>query len=200
VILAVASVVAAFGTGHQLLRRIVRESLPVLLLAGAVDVVAGLTIQQRIDSFLTFPALLVLIPPFLEDTGALGAILASRLSSKLHLGVIDPTAAPQRPARDDFVLIALLSVPVFVLVALSADLASTVFQRASPGAVRMVEVAVLGGLLATAVAMLVAYYGSIVAFRLGLDPDNHSVPLLTSTLDLVGAISLILAVHAVGIA
>jgi mgtE-like transporter len=200
VILAVASIVAAFRTGHQLLRRIVRESLPVLIVAGAVDVVAGLTIQQRIDSFLTFPALLVLIPPFLEDTGALGAILASRLSSKLHLGVIEPTAAPQRPARDDCLLIAFLAVPVFVLVALSADLASIVFHRASPGAMRMVEVSVLGGFLATAVAMLVAYYGSIVAFRLGLDPDNHGIPLLTSTLDLVGAISLILAVHLVGIA
>jgi mgtE-like transporter len=199
-ILAVASVVAAFGTGHQLLRRIVRESLPVLMVAGAVDVVAGLTIQQRIDSFLTFPALLVLIPPFLEDTGALGAILASRLASKLHLGIIEPTAAPQRPARDDCALIVLLSVPVFVLVALSADLASVLFSRASPGALRMVEVSLLGGLLATAVAMLVAYYGSIAAFRLGLDPDNHGIPLLTSTLDLVGAISLILAVHVVGIA
>jgi mgtE-like transporter len=64
----------------------------------------------------------------------------------------------------------------------------------------MVEVSLLGGLLATAVAMLVAYYGSIAAFRLGLDPDNHGIPLLTSTLDLVGAISLILAVHVVGIA
>jgi mgtE-like transporter len=199
-ILAIASVVAAFGTGHQLLRRIVRESLPVLLVAGAVDVVAGLTIEQRIESFLTFPALLVLIPPFLEDTGALGAILASRLSSKLHLGVIEPTAAPQRPARDDFALIAFLSVPVFVLVALSADLASTVFDRAGPGAVRMVEVSLLGGFLATSVAMLVAYYGSIVAFRLGLDPDNHGIPLLTSTMDLVGAIALILAVQVVGIA
>jgi len=62
-----------------------------------------------------------------------------------------------------------------------------------------VEVSLLGGSLATAVAMLVAYYGSIVAFRLGLDPDNHGVPLLTSTMDLVGAISLILAVHVVGI-
>lgn len=199
-VLAVVSVVVAFSTTHQLFRRIVRESLPVLVVAGAVDVVAGLTIEQRLESFLTFPALLVLIPPFLEDTGALGAILASRLSSKLHLGVIEPAATPQRPARDDFALIAFFAVPVFVLVALSAEVASIVFDRASPGPLRMVEISVLGGFLATGVAMLVAYYGSIAAFRLGLDPDNHGVPLLTSTMDLVGAVALILAVYAVGIA
>jgi mgtE-like transporter len=199
VVVAVVSVVGTLRTGHQLLRRIVRESLPVLLIAGMVDVIAGLTIEHRIESFLAFPALLVLIPPFLEDTGALGGILASRLASKLHLGIIEPTATPQRPARDDFALIAFFAMPVFVLVALSANLASIVFNRASPGALRMVEVSLLGGFLATAVAMVVAYYGSIAAFRLGLDPDNHGIPLLTSTMDLVGAITLILAVYIVGI-
>jgi mgtE-like transporter len=199
-VLALASVIAARRSGRQLMRRIVRESLPVLLIAGVVDVVAGLTIERRLESFLAFPALLVLIPPFLEDTGALGGILASRLSSKLHLGVIEPTAAPSRAARDDFVLIALLAVPVFVLLALSADLVAVLFDRASPGPLRMIEVTAIGGLLATGVAVLVAYYGSVAAFRLGLDPDNHGVPLLTSTMDLAGAICLILAVHLVGIA
>jgi mgtE-like transporter len=200
VVVAVASMVATLRTGHQLLRRIVRESFPVLLIAGLVDVIAGLTIEHRLESFLAFPALLVLVPPFLEDTGALGGILASRLASKLHLGIIEPTAAPQRPARDDFLLIAFFALPVFVLVALSADLAALVFNQASPGALRMVEVSLLGGFLATSVAIVVAYYGSIAAFRLGLDPDNHGIPLLTSTMDLVGAVTLILAVYIVGIA
>jgi mgtE-like transporter len=197
VVLAVVAVVAAFRTSHELVRGIVRESLPVLVLAGLVDVVAGLTIEQRLESFLAFPALLVLIPPFLEDTGALGGILASRLSSKLHLGLVEPTATPSRPARDDFALIAFFAVPVFVLVALSAEVASVVFDRASPGPLRMLEITLLGGFLSTIVAMLVAYYGSIAAYRLGLDPDNHGIPLLTSTMDLVGAICLILAVVAV---
>jgi mgtE-like transporter len=200
VVVAIASLAATLRSGHQLLRRIVRESLPVLVVAGLVDVIAGLTIEHRLESFLAFPALLVLIPPFLEDTGALGGILASRLASKLHLGIIEPTATPQRPARDDFVLVAFFALPVFVLVALSADLASVVFNRASPGALRMVEISLLGGFLATSVAMIVAYYGSIAAFRLGLDPDNHGIPLLTSTMDLVGAVTLILAVYIVGIA
>ena len=204
-VLAVASVVAAFGAGQELLRRIVRESLPVLLVAGAVDDrhwqveltppdLLSAELMTRIEQGEPDVLCIVALPP-----GGLGAILASRLSSKLHLGVIAPTAAPPRPACDDFALVAFLALPVFVLVALSADLAATVFDRAGPGAVRMVEVSLLGGSLATAVAMLVAYYGSIVAFRLGLDPDNHGVPLLTSTMDLVGAISLILAVHVVGI-
>jgi mgtE-like transporter len=199
---AVGVVVAVMGvrSGLPVLRRIVRESLPVLVVAGAVDIVAGLTIEKRLESFTAFPALLVLIPPFLEDAGALGGILSSRLSSKLHLGLIAPSSVPQRAARRDFFLIALFAVPVFSLVALSADVAAIAFGLASPGPARMLAVALLGGAMVTAMAIGVAYYGAIGAYRFGLDPDNHGIPLVTSSMDLVGAISLILAIVVVGLA
>jgi mgtE-like transporter len=161
--------------------------------------VAGLTIEKRLESFLAFPALLVLIPPFLEDTGALGGIVASRLSSKLHLGVIEPTATPGRAARYDFTLAFIFAVPVFVLLAISADIAASVSNLASPGVVKMIEVTLLGGLVATCFAVVLAYYGSIAAYRLGLDPDNHGIPMITSSMDLIGAVSLILALVVVGV-
>jgi mgtE-like transporter len=172
----------------------------VLLVAGVIDIVAGLTIQGRLEDFVKYGALLVLIPPFLEDTGALGSVLSSRLSTKLHLGIIEPIARPQRAARDDFAIIALLAIPVFSLVAISADIASAVFGMTSPGVLNMIAVSLLGGGMATMMAMLIAYYGAIVTYRLGLDPDNYGVPLLTSSMDLVGVMSLILAITLVRIA
>jgi mgtE-like transporter len=198
--LAILSLVMVWRSGHELLRRIVRESLPVLIVAGAVDIVAGLTIEHRLDSFLAYPALLVLVPPFLEDTGALGGVLSARLATKLHLGIIEPTAKPQRAARDDFAIIGLLAVPVFVLLALSADLVALLFGYASPGVWQMIAISLLGGVMATTVAVAVAYYGGVATYRLGLDPDTYGVPLLTSTMDLVGALSLILAIIVVGVA
>ncbi len=194
VIAAAVALVLAWRAEHAVLRRIVRESVPVLLVASAIDIAAGVTIEQQLDHLIAYPALLVLVPPFLEDTGALGGVLSSRLSSKLHLGIIEPTARPQRAARIDFALILLLAVPVFVLLAVSADIVAWAFGMASPGPLRMVAIALGGGLVSTFVAMVVAYYGAIVTVRLGLDPDNHGVPLLTSTLDLVGALSLIGAI------
>ena len=195
-----AGVAALRARGLPLARRIVRESLPVLCVAGLVDVIAGLTIEKRLESFLVYPALLVLIPPFLEDSGALGGVLTARLSSKLHLGVVAPTAVPTRAARRDFVLIAALAVPVFTLLALSADFVALVFDLASPGPLRMLAVTLLGGLVATAFAIVIGYYGSIAAYRFGLDPDNHGIPLVTSSMDLIGAFALMLAIVVVGIA
>ena len=191
--------VAAFRAGLPVVSAILRESLPVLLVAGLIDVVAGLTIEKRLQSFLAFPALLVLVPPFLEDTGALGGILSSRLASKLHLGTIDPVGIPQRAARNDFFLTFLYAVPVFTLVAVSADVAASVAGLASPGLARMVGISLLGGFMATGIAVAIAYYGAIAAVRLGLDPDNHGIPLITSSMDLVGAFALILAIVLIGL-
>jgi mgtE-like transporter len=188
------ALVAALRSRRDLLRQVVRESLPVLIAAGTIDVVAGLTIEKRLESFLAFPALLVLVPPFLEDSGALGGILSSRLASKLHLGVIDPVAVPQHRARADFVLTFLFAVPVFVLVAVSSDVAASVSGLAGPGTLQMIAISLIGGFVATVFAVLVAYYGAIATFRLGLDPDNHGIPLVTSSMDLLGAFALVLAI------
>ena len=197
--LSVAALVAAFRSGLPIALRILRESVPVLLVCGLIDVVAGLTIEKRLESFLAFPALLVLVPPFLEDTGALGGILAARLASKLHLGTIEPSNVPPRVARDDFALTFVFAVPVFTLVAVSANVAANVAGLASPGLLKMVAISLIGGFMATVVAIGIVYYGAIATYRLGLDPDNHGIPLITSSMDLVGAFALILAIVLVGV-
>jgi len=55
-------------------------------------------------------------------------------------------------------------------------------------------VSLVGGLLATTACLAITYYGAIAAYRLGLDPDNHGIPLVTSSMDLIGAIALIFAI------
>ena len=197
--LSVAALVAALRSRLAMLHRILRESVPVLCLAGAVDVLAGLTIEKRLESFLVYPGLLVLIPPFLEDTGALGGILSSRLATKLHLGVVAPSNVPQRAARADFWMTVLYALPVFVLVALSSEVAATVVGLQTPGAWTMLWISLIGGFIATFFVIGIAYYGAIVTFRLGLDPDIHGIPMITSSMDLVGAFALILAIVLVGV-
>jgi len=182
-----------------ILRSIVRESVPILAIAGTVDVIAGITVQKRIESFLLYPALLVLVPPFLEDAGALGGILSSRIATKLHLGTVELSRAPWRAAAEDIVLVSVYAVPVFFLLGVSADVVSAVFDLASPGSLQMIAVSMLAGVFATTAAVAVGYYGAVATYRLGLDPDNHGIPIVTSSLDFLGAVSLILAIVILGL-
>jgi mgtE-like transporter len=193
------ALVAAVRARQPILRRIVRESLPVLALAGTIDIVAGLTIEKRFASFLVYPALLVLVPPFLEDSGALGAILGARVSTKLHLGILEPARWRLRAVVDDMLLVYLYAVPVFLLLGVSADIASAIVGLESPGGFEMIGVSMFAGAIATTFAVLVGFYGAVASFRLGLDPDNHAIPIVTSSLDLLGALALILAIVTLGL-
>lgn len=180
-------------------RRVVRGSLAVLIVAGLVDVVAGLTIENRLESFLIYPGLLVLIPPFLEDAGALGGILSARLSSKLHLGSIPPQAIPSRQSWEDILLTYILGVPVFFFVGLSGTIVSHAVGLATPGLLPMISLTMLAGAIATTGAIFVAYYSAMISFRHGLDPDNYGIPVVTSSMDLIGAGALILSMVWLGI-
>ncbi len=182
-----------------ILRSIVRESVPVLAIAGMVDVIAGITIEKRIESFLVYPALLVLVPSFLEDAGALGGILSARIATKLHLGTIDLLRSPWRAAAEDVLLVFAYAVPTFLLLGVSADIVAALFDLTSPGALEMIGVSLLAGVFATTAAVLVGYYGAVATYRLGLDPDNHGIPIVTSSLDFLGAVSLILAIVILGL-
>jgi mgtE-like transporter len=194
-----AAVLAFRARGLQVLRRIVIESLPVLALAGAVDVLAGMTIERRFQSFLTYPALLILVPPFLEDSGSLGAILSARVSTKLHLGTLGEGRARLSAAAEDVLLVFAFAVPVFVFLGLSSSVAAHVVGAATPGFARMLGVTLIAGFLATAAAVVVGFYSAVATYRFGLDPDNHGIPLVTSSLDLLGALSLILAIVVLGL-
>jgi mgtE-like transporter len=194
----VIALVAGLSSRLALTRRIVRESVIVVVGAGVLSLVAGHTLEQRLDSLAELPALLALVPPFLAAAGAIGGILSSRLTSKLHLGLLTPTSVPGRSARSDVVLAYVIGFPVFVCASLIADVAAALVDLASPGAVDMAIVALFGGFLATTFAIAIAYYGAVVSYRLGIDPDNVGIPLVTSSLDLIGSICFILAVVVVG--
>jgi mgtE-like transporter len=191
---AVVATAAALRWGSVQLRRILREAMVVVVLGGLLSLFAGVALEGQLDSLVSYPALLALVPPFLASAGAIGGMLSSRLTTKLHLGVIGSTTWPGSGARADIALAYLLAVPVFALASLVADLAAVVIDLPSPGAWPMLGVALLGGLLATTMAVAVAYWGAIASYRLGLDPDNIGIPLVTSSIDLVGSFSFIFAV------
>jgi mgtE-like transporter len=187
-------------SGRPGLKTIVRESAPVLFIGIVLDLIAGVTVERQLESFGEFPALLVLLPAFLAVGGALGGTLSSRLASQLHLGTIVPARFPDALARVEIAATLALALPVFGLCGLLADGFAATADLASPGAGWLMAASLLGGLAATFMACGIAYYSTIASVRAGLDPDSYGIPLVTSTLDLLGAFALILSVAVLGFA
>lgn len=198
--LCAAAVVGAILTKATIARRIIGESVLTLALAGSVDIVAGAVVEHRAAGiFRPLPALLVMLPAFLENAGALGGIVSSRLASKLHLGAISPRAWPERLAALDISLAAPWSLLNFGATGLTAHFVTVALGEHSPGAWQMVSIALVAGLMATAGAAVVAYAAAIATYRFDLDPDNHGIAAVTSSMDLIGALCLIGAVSILGV-
>ncbi len=192
--------VAAWRTPLGEVRRIVRQSVPVLAVAGVLDLLAGVTVEKRLDDLLANEAVLVLLPAFLGTAGALGGILSSRLSTHFHLGLDDATPLPSRSSLREARSVGLIAAPVFALCAVLAQWASVATGQTTPGLGDLLLVILLAGAVATLLVILVAYYTTMAAFRFGLDPDTYGIPMVLSVLDLAGAFTLILALLAVGVA
>jgi mgtE-like transporter len=207
--LGAALVVAAVATGFfglrfgaDNLKRILAESFPILAMTGTVTILVGVALQDREEQFTTLLALSILLPAFLQEGGALGGILSSRLSSKVHLGLIEPRGIPQFAAFRDFTLTYIFAAGVYVFVGAASHLIAVVLfpPGASPGLLVMIGISALAGLMATTTAVLAAYYGSTVSYRLGLDPDTYGIPIITAAVDLLGFMSLIIALIVFGLA
>jgi mgtE-like transporter len=187
-------------TDLRLARRVYFEMIAVVLLTPLLDILAGTILEPRLGRFVEFPALLVLVPPFVALAGSLGGILSSRLSSKLQLGVLTPRGRPEGPAAVDAGLVLGFSVVTFAFIGVLGLVYAQVSGTASPGIGVLVGGTLLAGLLCMIVAVPCAYYVAIVTTRFGLDPDNHSVPVITSVLDLAGILAFLLVLSLLGIA
>ncbi|MFA5891463.1 MAG: magnesium transporter [Actinomycetota bacterium] len=188
--LSIWALVALIRTDLPIARRILRESVVVLALAGIFDLLAGTLVEGMRGHLLALPALVVLIPPFLEDAGSLGSIVSARLASKLHMGAIRPRLIPDRLAFLDITLAAPFAMSVFTLLGVSAHVVARIMGLPSPGLLLMVALSLVAGYMTTIGAAVVAYAVAVATFRFGLDPDNHGVPIVTSSIDLVGMLSL----------
>lgn len=196
---ALAAVVAGIRHPGELTRRIARESLPVLAYAAIVDIAAGAILEVQVESLLANAALLVLIPPFIANCGSLGGILAARLGSELHLGLITPRRLPEKRAGLEGSLTVLFSVAAFTGVGLIAHVAAVLAGLDSPGLWTMVGIALGGGMLAFLLLFAVAYYAATATYRFGLDPDNHGIPIVTATMDFFGVLCLVASMAVFGV-
>jgi len=197
---AVYAAIRSYTVADRVIRRIVLEMTAVILLTPILDVLAGTLLRARQDELVLVPVLLALIPPFVSQAGALGGIFASRTTSKLQIGVITARGLPETPALVDASIVFGLAVTVFLLVGVVAfGLGEATGLPGMPGFGTLVGGTALAGLIVTPVTLGASYYLAIGTYRFGLDPDNQSVPIITSVMDLAGIAVVLFVMTSLGV-
>ena len=192
--------IRSYTVADRVIRRIVVEMTAVILLTPILDILAGSLLRARQEELVAVPVLLALIPPFVSQAGALGGIFTSRTASKLQIGVITARGLPEYPALVDASIVSALSIAVFAMVgAVAYVLGAATDLVGMPSFPTLVAGTFLAGLIVTPITLVAGYYLAIGTFRFGLDPDDQSVPIITSLMDLAGVAVVLFVMTSLGV-
>ena len=172
------------------IRSIFRESLMLLPLLAFLGIIAGAVYSTEAEQLTTSAALLILIPPFMGVCGSIGGIMSSRLATGLHMGTISPTYLPGRDSLPYFSLTFLYAVVLLPFLGFTVHIAAGVFGMGSPGALLLVGISMSAGVAVMALTSAIAYLVASLSFLHDLDPDSFGIPIITTTIDVIGALVL----------
>jgi mgtE-like transporter len=173
-------------------KRILIQSTPVLLMCLVLDIFAGLAIEGRKESLVDLTVLLILMPAFLNEGNALSGMLTSRLSSMLHLGTLRADRFPGREADENFAVTYILAAATFAFIGVIASIATLlIYGELGMEFWQIMLIVLFAGMVTTTILNFLSYYVAIAAVKFNLDPDDHSIPITSSSMDLISAIVLI---------
>ena len=172
-------------------KTILSQSSPVLLLCSFLGCSAGGILNGAVETLLTNPSLLTLIPLFSGACGSLISILGARLSSGLHSGLVEPLSRPEGEALHNFGICFILAIVIFPFIAILAETSSIIFGVAGVGFDKIIPISTLSGLILVTIMVFLVYYISTISYNHNLDPDNIVIPISTSVTDSISSLILI---------
>lgn len=169
-------------------RTMVTTMVPLLAALSILQMVSGSVLEAYEEVLLANPSLLILVPVQIGTAGNLGSIMCSRLSTQLHLGTLQLTL-DNPDIRANVGAVLGLGLTVFVLVGIAA----WAIAQSLGGTLRFTEVMTIslvsGGLLS--VFVVVCSLSAVwTSYRLGYNPDDTTIPVVTNVCDITGVLIL----------
>ncbi len=159
-------------------RRIFMEVLGVVGALALLSSVSGVVLESYSELIYKSIIFSVMYPAILDSTGNLGSIIGTKTSTRIHLGEIDKVFN-----RRIFIEILVYTLVGFIIGFLANLIAIGVVKLALGYKVGLITPFILLYPLLVFMAMGVAYFLAIIFDRIGLDPDNATVPTITTLAD-----------------
>ncbi|ABN07191.1 MgtE integral membrane region [Methanocorpusculum labreanum Z] len=183
--------ILSMHSATKTMKDVLREGLPLLVPLCLLGIAAGVLYTNELEKLIAAAAVLILISPFMNGCGSIGGILTSRIGTEMHMGLVDAKVFPQILVWKHFFENYLYALLILPLMGLVSHYAAVLFGITTPGLVPMILLSLCAGMIVITVMNLLGYFTAVLTYRLGYDPDNFGVPVVTSSIDLVGATALI---------
>lgn len=167
-------------------RRITLESLPLLLSVALLSILSGQVLQGHEALIISLPVFLLVVPAFVNQSGDIAAVLAARITTELYTGSSERTILKSDNLWGSIIGLLLSSSIGFTFLAvLSGSVAALLGYNSLPLGT-LWTITLLAGVTTILSVMVVGLIVALATFRWGLDPDNFSAPVVTTTSDVIG--------------
>ena len=171
----------SWDAGH-----IVRTMFPLLIVLSVIVLWAGISLNDADALLDQYGLLAIMVPAMIGMGGNLGSILSARLTTRLHLGTttFDPT---DRVLWANVAGVFALAATVFATLAVGVWL---IGQVVGTGLTlwELVVISLGSGLAIAAVAVVASVVATYGSYRLGVDPDDTTIPIVTNVVDVFGMV------------
>ncbi len=173
---------------------IYREALPILVIALAGGLFAGIVLEEMIESIQRFPGLFVMIPVFLATRGNVYGALGGRISSGLHQGLIPPRFERNERLTNAVLASLINGIGISIVIGVITWVGLLILGWDVAALYELVGIMLIAGVL-TSVVLIAGLLALIFAgYRYGYDPDNLVGPIVTTLGDIFGMLFMLFAV------
>lgn len=182
-----------------LFSRIIKESIPALVVAAILGLIAGAAMQFNFEIWTALPIFLMLVPPLNDLGNDLSCIVSSRISTLLALGIIEPSLKMNEALKENIISISIVG---FVASIYLGIINHTIAESAGVKTISIwsfMAICVIAIVLLTLMVTFISIGVAFVSWRRGLDPDNITIPICTSISDVLGIFCLLIAINVMSI-
>src|SRR5687767_1627583 len=176
------------------------QALVALLVSALAGLLAGLTLGSITGTLEALPGLLVLVPAAIGMRGNIFGALGSRLGTAIHAGTFRLSRRRDTLVGQNILASSVLTLAISLALAVLAKAVSVGFGlHGTISIADFVVISVVGGVLSSAVVLVITLAIAAGAARYDWDLDSVAAPLVTAAGDLVTLPSLFLATYLVGL-
>ncbi|TKR25911.1 magnesium transporter [Natronomonas salsuginis] len=167
-------------------RTIVSNMFPLLVVLCTIVLWAGITLEEAEQLLNDYGLLAVMVPTMVGAGGNLGTILSSRLTTRLHLGTTDLDLR-DRILWANVAAVLALAATIFTALAVGAWVIGRVID--APLALsELLTISLASGMSVATLAVLFSFATTYGSYRLGIDPDDTTIPVVTNVVDVFGMV------------
>ena len=176
-------------------KRIIKESALIVIVSALIGIFTGTLLSLNEEILYVFPIILLILPSLNSLIGDIVTVLVSRLTTHLYIGTIPPKFEKSDVLVENFLgLLITILLSLGLLIFLGYIIAFyTKIKIVNPFLI--IFVILITVLTLFIIMFIFLFLSSIVIFQRGKDPNNFLIPFVTTLIDFLSPLFLIIFIE-----